>query len=343
MSNFGSLPGIAGGLLILINKWQVVCEHLRCAPPVCSFPEIPDLGQRRTLDFNLKTGSIATGKAPKRDNSPWIVESRQNWRGIHSAHENQTQPKIGTRVWANDRLEAIDTRRWLLRKDTFAGNLALFRPSNVEFSSDAGAALSVQKEALGVRNYSAAAISSRDRYLFGRFEAVIQATNVPGVVTGFFLHRDSPRQEIDIEIAGNRPDRLLVNVFYNPGDEGAKFDYGYRGAPSYIELGFDASKSTHKFTIEWGPNEIKWLVDKEVVHKRVNWDPTPIPHLPMTLHLNAWPSRSKELAGRLNKWLFPATTIVRSIEMDANLITSYEPIDRDSHPCNVAKLMQARD
>ncbi len=58
------------------------------------------------------------------------------------------------------------------------------------------------------------------------------------MVTGFFLHRNSPRQEIDIEIAGNRTDRLLVNVFYNPGGEGAKFDYGYRGAASYINLGF---------------------------------------------------------------------------------------------------------
>jgi len=50
-------------------------------------------------------------------------------------------------------------------------------------------------------------------------------------VTGFSLHRDSPRQEIDVEIAGNRPDQLLVNVFYNLGPDGAKFDYGYRGRP----------------------------------------------------------------------------------------------------------------
>src|SRR5689334_24631662 len=46
---------------------------------------------------------------------------------------------------------------------------------------------------LGVRNLSAAAISSRANFLFGRFEAMLQATNVPGLVTGFFLHRDSPR------------------------------------------------------------------------------------------------------------------------------------------------------
>ena len=138
------------------------------------------------------------------------------------------------------------------------------------------------------------------------------------MVTGFFLHRDSPRQEIDIEIAGNRTDRLLANVFYNPGDEGAKFDYGYRGSASYIDLGFDASEAYHVFAIEWGPCEICWFVDNHLVHKRVDWEPTPIPHLPMALHLNIWPSRSKELAGWLNSRLLPTTTYLRSIVLEAN-------------------------
>ena len=199
----------------------------------------------------------------------------------------------------------------------------MFRPSNIEFRSGLGAALSVRRESLGVREYSAASLTSRDRYLFGRFEAVIKASNVPGVVTGFFLHRDSPRQEIDIEIAGNRTDRLLVNVFYNPGCEGAKFDYGYRGAASYIDLGFDASESDHLFAIEWGPCEIRWFVDNRLVHRRVDWDPTPIPHLPMALHVNAWPSRSKELAGRLASQRLPTTTYVRSI--------AWKLIDTRSH------------
>jgi beta-glucanase (GH16 family) len=158
--------------------------------------------------------------------------------------------------------------------------------------------------------------------LFGKFEAIIQASNVPGVIAGFFLHRNSPRQEIDIEIAGNRPDLLLVNVFYNPGGEGANFDYGYRGAPSYIQLGFDASKASHRFAIEWSPCEIRWLVDNHLVHRRAIWDPTPIPHLPMTLHVNSWLSRSTKLAGRINNRRLPATTIVESISLEANSVIS---------------------
>jgi GR25 family glycosyltransferase involved in LPS biosynthesis len=312
------------------NKWHVVCEHLRCAPPTCSFPRLKDLGQRPILEGTIEANRFPKCKRPRRDKSPWVVEPRMWWQGIRSVTTEDGQPGGGTFVRINDCLECLDTRRWLLRSDTFTDNLALFRPSNVDFRYGIGAALFVRSEPLGVRDYSAASISSRDRYLFGKFEATIQASNVPGVVTGFFLHRNSPRQEIDIEIAGNRPDRLVVNVFYNPGGEGANFDYGYRGAPSYIELGFDASKAKHRFTIEWSPSEILWWVDNRLVHRRVIWDPTPIPHLPMALHVNSWPSRSTQLAGRINNRRLPATTIVGSIVLEANSFIS-SPGSDDLH------------
>lgn len=302
------------------NKWQVVCEHLRCAPPACSFPTLKDLGQRPIFDEIIEADQVPKCKSPRHDESPWVVEPRDWWQGIRSVPTEDRQKVTGTLVRISDCFECLDTRRWLLRSDTFTDNLALFRPSNVEFSSGVGAALSVRREPLGVRDYSAASLCSRDQYLYGKFEAIIQASNVPGVVTGFFLHRNSPRQEIDIEIAGNRPDRLLVNVFCNPGGEGANFDYGYRGAPSYIELGFDASKASHRFAIEWSPCEIRWLVDDHLVHRRAIWDPTPIPHLPMALHVNSWPSRSNQLAGRINNRRLPATTIVGSIDLEANSV-----------------------
>lgn len=304
------------------NKWKVLCEHLRCSPPSCSYPMMEDLGQRPIVESTSETNQVLKCKKARYDKSPWIVESHKWWQGISSVPAKAGQTCIGTFVKVKDCLECHDVRRWLLRTDTFKDNLALFRPSNIEFSSGVGAFLVVKKEPLGVRNYTAASLCSRDRYLFGKFEAVIQASNVPGVVTGFFLHRNSPRQEIDIEIAGNRPDILLVNVFYNPGCEGANFDYGYRGTPSYIDLGFDASQASHRYAIEWTSSEIRWLVDDILVHKRTIWNPTPIPHLPMVLHVNSWLSRSSELAGRINNRRLPAITIVRSISLEANSINS---------------------
>ena len=222
----------------------------------------------------------------------------------------------------NNSKGVIDPACWFYRSDTFTDNLALFRPSNCEVKPGVGTFLYIRKDHQGVRDCSAASISSKGHYLYGKFEVNLQACNVSGVVTGFFLHRNTPRQEIDVEIAGNHPNRLIVNVFFNPGCDGAKFDYGYRGTPTYIELGFDASKEAHCYTIEWTPNDITWRVDGNIIHKRVIWDPTPIPHLPMSLHVNCWPTRSVELAGRIKKRRLPGVAILESISLEANLATS---------------------
>ena len=304
-----------------LNKWQVICEHLRCAPPACAFPIVNDLGQRIIIDEISEINCNKKYKILKHDISPWVVESSSWWKGINVVPTKGEKRECDALVRFSDHMKTLDTSRWLLRSDTFTDNLALFRPSNVNFGSENGAVFSIRKEALGVREYSAASICSLDQYLYGRFEATIQGSNMPGVVTGVFLHRNSPRQEIDIEIMGNHPDRLLINVFYNPGDEGANFDYGYRGTPTYIELGFDASKAFHRYAIEWSLNEICWLVDDKLVHRRVIWNPTPIPNLPMTFHVNCWLTRSKQLAGRISNKRLPATIILREITLDANPVT----------------------
>ncbi len=303
-----------------ISAWRTLCEYLKCAPPLCPFPSVDDLGQRLTDQVGRAPASAQKSSMPKQDQSPWIVErERRDWRGIQIM---PPAPKDRMR-WV-DASSELDPLRWSVRSDTFPGNLALFRTRNVEFNGIDGATVHIRQENLGVRNYSAGAINSNDEYLYGRFESIFQACGVPGVVTGFFLHRNSPHQEIDIEIAGSAPGRLLTNVFYNPGDVGAPFDYGYRGSPSYIELGFDASKSMHKYVIEWTASEIRWLVDDKLIHRRVIWDPTPIPHQPMKLHFNTWPSRSTQLAGRLDTRLLPTMTHVRSIRASVYDLTALQ-------------------
>ena len=298
------------------SSWRALCEHLKLAPPNARYPTVRDIGLRRHQRGPPDREMAAPARRLRHDPSPWIAKSRAGWTGISASAFKEQESSASLRVCFEDDLAQIHSARWLLRNDTFPGNLALFRPANVTSAASGGLSLAVIEEQLGVRNLSAAAISSRASFRFGRFEATLQATNVPGLVTGFFLHRDSPRQEIDIEILGNQPDQLLVNVFYNPGTEGAKFDYGYRGTPAIIKLGFDASKALHQFTIEWDPCEIRWLVDQKLVHRRATWDPTPIPHLPMTLHVNIWPTRSRELAGRLALRALPASAIVRRVAVD---------------------------
>ncbi len=299
------------------SRWSSICEHLRLAPPDAQFPSVREIGLRRHQREPLGREMATPARRLRHDPSPWIAQPPAGWTGIRSSAFDGQKASASLRMCFEDDLAQIQSTRWLLRNDTFPGNLGLFRPANVTSAAGDGLSLAVKEEPLGVRDFSAAAISSRASFLFGRFKATLQATNVPGLVTGFFLHRDSPRQEIDVEILGNQPNQLLVNVFYNPGTDGAKFDYGYRGTPAIIKLGFDASKALHEFTIEWDPCEIRWFVDQKLVHRRATWDPTPIPHLPMTLHVNTWPTRSRQLAGRLALRRLPESAIVRRIAVDA--------------------------
>ena len=298
------------------SSWQALCEHLELAPPDAQYPAVRDIGLRRHQRVPPDREVAAPARRLRHDPSPWIAKPRAGWVGISASAFKEQESSASLQVCFQDDLAQIQSSRWLLRNDTFPGNLGLFRPANVSSAAGGGLSFAVMEEPLGVRDLSAAAMSSRASFLFGRFEATLEATSVPGLVTGFFLHRDSPRQEIDVEILGNQPEKLLVNVFYNPGADGAKFDYGNRGAPAIIKLGFDASKALHRFTIEWDPCEIRWFVDQKLVHRRATWDPTPIPHLPMTLHVNTWPTRSRELAGRLALRALPASAIVRRVAVD---------------------------
>ena len=318
----GVLGELEGADVLLVhgdnaNTWRALCEHLRLAPPSVPYPTVREIGQRRLQRAPIDILETRPTRWLRHDRSPWVVEPRAGWTGISASAFDQFESSASSRVRFEDDLSDLQSARWLVRTDTFPGNLGLFRLANVIPQPSGGLSLAVIMEPLGVRNLSAAAVSSQGSFLFGRFEVTLQATNVPGVVTGFFLHRDSPRQEIDVEITGNRPDRLLVNVFYNPGSRGANFDYGYRGTPASIPLGFDASNALHRFAIEWGPCEIRWFVDDQLVHRRAMWGPTPIPHLPMTLHVNTWPTRSRKLAGRLALRALPASAIVRRIAVDA--------------------------
>lgn len=101
------------------------------------------------------------------------------------------------------------------------------------------------------------------------------------------------------------------------GVDGARFDFGYRGTPVEIDLGFDATEDYHSYAIEWDSTEIRWFVDGNLIYSRVNWAPTPIPHLPMRLHINLWPSISSELAGRIDKKKLPASLLIQSARVAA--------------------------
>ncbi|MFB9725688.1 family 16 glycosylhydrolase [Haloechinothrix salitolerans] len=292
------------------DKWNSLSEFLGIDYPPFLYPEAEDIG-KRSIASRLPLDKPLPATDLKFDTSPWILPRRLlNWQGIQIQSDQSSGSATSIKWSAGKPLD--DDETWKLRDDTFPSNLALFSPRNVTAHID-GLALAMRRESTPVREFTAAAIASRTNYLYGSFAAEFRPSSVPGLITGLFLHRNGPRQEIDIEFLGNDTTKMLVNVFYNPGHDGTKLEYGYRGTPTEIALGFDAAADFHTYEIDWRPNRIAWKVDGETVYERTLWNPTPIPDQPLEFNLNLWHSRSTEFAGHLDTYSLPTRTEVRSI------------------------------
>lgn len=296
------------------DRWAALSEFLEIEYPPFPYPDDEDLGQRQVLDssINAERGSATDLKF---DTSPWILRrNRKMSRGFRIAESTSLPTDISEVRWPNGST-SLDETQWMLRTDTFPSNLALFKAANFDHRSSGPAVMTFREENTAVRQFTSAAIASRETYLYGTFSAELRPSNVPGLITGVFLHRNGPRQEIDIEFLGRDTTKMLVNVYYNPGPRGTKLEYGYRGTPTQVILGFDASEEFHTYEIEWRREAIRWRVDGAVVYERVQWNPTLIPDLPLEFNVNLWHSRSEEFAGRLAIARTPATAEIRSIEL----------------------------
>lgn len=296
------------------RSWDGLCEVLGVAKPVDAFPAG---AQRAVRVFRDERPPAQLGPAERirRDNysmddSPWTLPPSSGWRPVQNP--SPSARAVGPAIVEAPMTKASTSFPGLT--ETFPGNLASFAPENLQHGDD-GARLVLHSAAGGLRPYQSGAFASIRSFTYGRFEAAIKAAPGSGLVTGFFLHRDTPRQEIDIELAGADPRRMLVNVYFNPGDDGTAIGFGYRGSPWRIDLGFDATADFHLYAIDWRPDRVAWLVDGRVVHERVGWDPTPIPHLSMRLHANLWAPRSEELAGRIDERTLPAAAVFRNVSV----------------------------
>jgi hypothetical protein len=294
------------------GAWEDICGLLALAKPAEAFPagaprefrvfrdgRSPSVGDRRTQKERDRWPM---------DDSPWVLPSSCRWRptekGKRLAHSAVRPIVEASLTEASASFPGIT--------ETFPGNLASFAPDNLEFG-DEGVRVVVDTAEAGLRPFRSGAFASVHSFTHGRFQAEIRAAAGPGIVTGFFLHRGSPRQEIDIEFAGSDPRRMLTNVFFNPGDDGAAMAFGYRGSPCWIDLGFDTTENFHEYAIDWRADRVTWIVDGKIVHERASWDPTPIPHLGMRVHANLWVPRSQELAGRINERTLPASAGIRNL------------------------------
>jgi GR25 family glycosyltransferase involved in LPS biosynthesis len=292
--------------------WGPICALLDINRPTHAFPK----GAPR--EWKLFRDGRPSFSAEQSD-SHWLDDIDDSPWALPLSDFNPSQPSLNQRHQMKGQClvhEKLTTPSSMFPRlvETFPGNLAAFTKDGIQYSED-GARLVLEKVAIGDRPYRSGAFGSVSAFGHGRFEAEIRAARGAGLVTGFFLHRAAPRQEIDIELTGDDPHSMLVNVYFNPGDDGTALAFGYRGSPCRVSLGFDATAEFHHYAIDWRPRGITWWVDGKMVHERASWEPTPIPHLPMHLHANLWAPRSKALSGTLDEASLPLTSGFRNVSV----------------------------
>lgn len=294
------------------DRWAALSDFLNLEYPTFSYPSDADIGQRTVTQLKEYSDNFSPHSPLKFDSSPWII-SKKDWNGIAVIGAEEDRSRKNTSESFFPIINNVNDDFWNFRGDTFPSNLALFKPANVKDFDSQIASIVFQEEYSPVRDYTSGALVSTRSFSYGTFSACIRPSNAQGLISGIFLHRNSPHQEIDIEFLGKDTTKILINVFYNPGVEGTKLEYGYRGTPVLIDLGFNASDDFHEYTIDWSATSIRWLVDGNLVYERRIWDPTPIPDLPMEFNINLWHSRSKELSGKLDVSKVPAQTEIKSV------------------------------
>lgn len=280
-------------------------------------------GDIRLFDAEFNLNAVKTNipfkfKYLEHDVNPWIlpIENLGNYLPFdYKKHE--ITPIAEHLEYRFDNFIEFDLDFWGVLEDTFPSNQAQFCKKNVKLSDDleAGFQLKITNDKKEQKEYSSASIVSKVKNLYGSFEVSMKPIKGDGIISAFFLHRNDPWQEIDIEFLGHDTTKILLNVYFNPGIENTKYNYGVRGTPVIVDLGFDASEDFHSYKIEWEYHEIRWYVDGKIIHVRKHWMPTPIPNLPLFIYVNSWITNSEELAGRFDNKILPKTTYVKHINI----------------------------
>ncbi len=295
--------------------WKNICRFLSCKEPPISFP-IEKMSSNLIFESHETINPIERELVYlEHDVTPWILPiHRMDDFGLsHIRNYFKLSGKFEPIL--NEGFNTFDKVKWKLLEDSFPSNLAAFIPENFQILSNGGIELTLKKEEAGSRSYSSASVKTHNEYLYGRFSVIMKPVKMDGVVTAFFLHRNDPWQELDIEFLGKDTTRILLNVFYNPGGNGSGWNYGVRGTPVWIDLGFDAADAFHLYSIEWDPDSIKWFVDGNLLHIRKIWQPSLIPNQPMSVFVNFWASASEELAGEFLGQNLPVSALFKNISI----------------------------
>lgn len=192
-----------------------------------------------------------------------------------------------------------------------------YRAENIGFGSH-GMSLVAKREATPVSTHSSAELQYVGFYGYGRYEAVMRASDAKGAVTAFFVYSGEgmgdPHDEIDIELVGRDSGKVHVNAFRHG-----------KGTAKDIDLGFDASDAEHLYAFEWLPNSITWYVDGVQVHQIAAPD-TEIPTTTGRVMASVWAANRTSVEWVGNAEFDTTVAFIRCI--------SHVPLGRNAPQCS---------
>lgn len=147
------------------------------------------------------------------------------------------------------------------------------------------------------------ALSTRESFIYGRFETMIRPAFGSSIVSSFFLFSDKPGfqsdwDELDWEFLGRNTNTVNTNLIRTVNNY-TDFNVNVR----HLTLNKRSDDVFWKIGIEWHPLYIRWILN-DVVIRIVNVSI----NTPMKIMANCWASQSIGWAGEMNTGLLPQSS-----------------------------------
>ncbi|MCY3024118.1 MAG: family 16 glycosylhydrolase, partial [Planctomycetota bacterium] len=187
--------------------------------------------------------------------------------------------------------DKLDETKWWPFNPTWKGRYpGLFRKENVTVSGGQ-MHLTMKKEPIPAmetdkkyKDYTCAAVQSKDTVRYGYFEVRSKAMNSAGSSSFWFYHSTKPWwTEIDVyEIGGKAPGKeknhhITMHVFYTPNE-----NKHWQVGSAYVAAN-NLADDYYVYGLEWDENDLKFYFDGVLVRKGPNthW------HQPLTLNFDS--------------------------------------------------------
>ncbi len=126
----------------------------------------------------------------------------------------------------------------------------------------------------GTKPVCAEIASKRTNFRYGSYRASIKTSKTPGGVVGWFTYRDSPLNEIDVEMLTRENKNLYFTLHHVQENVDSKV----------IKMEFDPSEAFHEYRFDWHADKVDYFVDGKPAGTLTK----KVPDMEAAIMLNHW-------------------------------------------------------